>query len=129
MGGCENDQPVFTGDDCPTLAREAVEQLEQRITAIHAGPEDGELTKASRAFEQTRLVIVGRLNSYLRDNDIPCFADDLWPLMEQQFSDEFREVAPLYLYDWEVAGDDRPTWNEWTAEFRSDALRSLDLER
>ena len=118
VGGCDANQPVFTGDTCEKVAREFGGQLDERLRPILAGADvvDGEHKSVRMAHLE--ILLVSRVNEYLRSDDVAlqCAPEEFLNVAEDEFSAELIETAGQHLF----ASEPRP-YSEW----REDLLRTL----
>jgi hypothetical protein len=118
VGGCDANQPVFSGDTCDEVAREFGVQLDERLRPILAGADvvDGEHKSVRRAHAE--ILLVSRVKEYLRSDDVAlqCAPEEFLDAAEEEFSAELIETAGQHLF----ASEPRP-YSEW----REDLLRTL----
>ena len=116
VGGCDPDLPSFSATTCDAVADEAGRQLDARLRAVYAGPEetDGE-TRAVRAGQVESLTI-GLANQHLRRIGLTgkCPSQPFVTRMELAFSDTLRQQAGAYLYDGEPV-----SYETWRADLAS----------
>lgn len=116
LGGCEADQPRFTGTDCGAVGREFGAELDRRVLAIIDGPAlvNGE-SQAVRVTSAIGLVSA-RANQHLRRNGLvdDCGVDEFLDAAETAFSDRLRADVGSYLYDDQT----EHTYEEWLETVR-----------
>ena len=124
LGGCEANQPAFTGADCRAVGRETGSQLNDRLLAIYHGPDVvGNETRAVRA-NHVMTAATSLANAYLRQIGIikECSVDEFVAAAQPEFSNDFQALAGTYLNDGAPA-----TFGDWLAEWRS-VVRIIDME-
>ena len=122
LGGCDENQPTFAGEECDEIAGEFGEQLNERIVAILDGEEviDGQ-GKSSRVSGAQFLLSV-RVNQYLRRSDLvrECSAEPFLTVAEAEFSVQLKtELGPTMS----AFQDHQYTYDEW----RADLLQTLSI--
>ena len=92
VGGCDEDQPTYTGTTCAELAREWGDEVDRRLTAVIDGPAvDGE----AKSVQQSNVLVLTstRLSMYMDRTGLldSCDLREFLPIAEEQFSDKLRE--------------------------------------
>lgn len=116
IGGCDPDRPSYVGTGCDAVAIEAGRQLDRRLAAIYAGPDNvNELSKSVRSLNATTLVL-GLANQHLRANGdvIRCPAESFVATMTTEFSEDVKRQAGTYIYD----GQPVVSYDEFLADLR-----------
>jgi hypothetical protein len=124
LGGCDPDQPRYSGTTCAEIGREFGTQLNDRSLVIIAGEAlVGGESRATRLLE-TRLLVAIRANERIRDLGIvkSCGVDEFMAAAEPEFSDALRSTAPAHLYDGVAS-----SYPEWIAAVR-DTVRIIDRD-
>jgi hypothetical protein len=118
VGGCDADQPTFSGETCLDVAGEFGRQLDERVVAILRGDDivDGEHKSVRMAHQQA--LLVSRVNQHLRSGavDQACPAEKFLDDAELEFTPELRETAGDFLF-----GSGPRPYEEW----RADLLKTL----
>jgi hypothetical protein len=101
LGGCTQDQPVFSGGSCAGVGREFGVQLDERAIAIINGPQNVNGESRSVRLDQQVLLVMTRANKHIRNQGMAreCDADEFVTAAEHEFSVELRKQAGNYLYD------------------------------
>ena len=114
MGGCDEDQPTYTGTTCADLAREWGDEVDQRVSGVIDGPAvvDGE----QKSVQQSQVLVLTstRLSMYMDRKGVldGCDLPEFLPIAEEQFSDKLREGVGSIIYD----GDPVASYEEWLAD-------------
>ena len=112
-GGCDEDQPTYSGTTCAELAREWGDEVDRRLSAVIDGPTvvDGE----AKSARQTSVLVLAstRLSTYMDGAGLldSCDLPEFLPLAEEQFSDKLREGVGSIIYD----GEPVVSYEEWLA--------------
>ena len=119
LGGCDPDQPEFTGTTCESVAHEFGAQLDDRIVPILDGDDvvDGE-HKSVRMGHAIALMVT-RVDQYLGLPAVAldCQAAQFLDVAEQEFSAELADNAGKHLF-----GSGPRPYSAW----RDDVLKTLD---
>jgi hypothetical protein len=113
MGGCDEDQPTYTGATCPELAREWGDEVDRRLSAVIDGPAtvDGE----AKSVQQTQVLVLTstRLSMYMDRTGLldSCDVPEFLPIAEEEFSEKLREGVGSIIYD----GEPVVSYEEWLA--------------
>jgi hypothetical protein len=123
LGGCDPDQPQFTGTSCESVAREFGAQLDDRLVPILEGEDvvDGE-HKSVRMAHAVALMVT-RVDQYLTSpaTALDCRASSFLDVAEEEFSPELEDNAGKHLF-----GSGPRPYSAW----REDLLTTLDaIER
>ena len=123
LGGCDPDQPEFTGTTCESVAREFGAQLDDRIVPILEGNDVVNGEHKSVRMGHAVALMVTRVDQYLGLPAVAlnCHAAQFLDDAEQQFSAELADNAGKYLF-----GSGPRPYSVW----RADVLKALDaIER
>ena len=113
-GGCDADQPAYTGTTCADLAREWGDEVDRRLTAVIDGPAvvEGE----AKSAQQTSVLVLTstRLSMYMDRAGLldSCDLPEFLPIAEGQFSDKLREGVGEIIYD----GEPVVSYEAWLAD-------------
>jgi hypothetical protein len=114
VGGCDEDQPTYTGTTCAELAREWGDEVDRRLSAVIDGPAvvDGETKSVQQtdvlALTSTRLSLYMDRTGLLDSCDLPEFL----PIAEERFSDKLHDGVGSIIYD----GEPVVSYEEWLAD-------------
>jgi hypothetical protein len=120
-GGCDEDQPTYSGTTCAELAREWGDEVDRRLAVVIDGPAvvDGE----AKSARQTSVLVLAstRLSMYMDGAGLldSCDLPEFLPIAEQQFSDKLREGVGSIIYD----GEPVVSYEEWP----TDAKRYINV--
>ena len=126
FGGCDPDQPTFTGNGCSAVGAEFGVQLNQRIVTILQGDDVVDGQGKSARVNAAEYLTTTRANQYLREIGIvaDCGADEFLAAAEAEFSDELKTDLGPALSEFQ---DHDYTYEEWRADLRK-TLRAIDMD-
>jgi hypothetical protein len=126
FGGCDPDQPSFTGDSCSAVGAEFGVQLNQRIVAILRGDDVVDGQGKSARVNAAEYLTTTRANQHLREIGIvaDCGGDEFLAAAEAEFSDELKTDLGPALSEFQ---DHEYTYEEWRANLRK-TLRVIDMD-
>ena len=113
-GGCDEDQPTYSGTTCAELAREWGDEVDRRLATVIDGPAvvDGE----AKSARQTSVLVLAstRLSMYMDGAGLldSCDLPEFLPIAEERFSDKLREGVGSIIYD----GEPVVSYEEWLAD-------------
>lgn len=124
LGGCDDDQPQFSGTTCDDVGREFGTQLDARVVKILDGPDVVDHERKSARISSTEFLLVTRANQHLRRVGIvqECGLEDFLAAAEPVFSEKLRAQVGNYLFEFE-----EHTYDEWLANLRK-TLRAIDMD-
>jgi hypothetical protein len=126
LGGCDAEQPTFTGRTCEAVGTEFGEQLDRRIVAILAGEDVVDSQGKSARVTAAEYLLTTRANQHLRAIGIvdQCGADEFLAVAEAEFSDALKTDLGPALSEFQ---DHQYTYEEWRANLRL-TLRAIDMD-
>lgn len=114
VGGCDEDQPAYTGTTCAELAREWGDEVDRRLTGVIDGP--GVVDGKAKSARQTDVLVLtsSRLSMYMDRTGLldSCDLPEFLPIAEAEFTDKLREGVGSIIYD----GDPVVRYEEWRAD-------------
>ncbi len=125
FGGCDPDLAPYTATTCLGVAEEWGRFVNDAGLRV-IGDNSPRLGKAARITSE-RWTITHLANYRLRDLGLitECDAESFYQRGSQEFSTEFMEQAPSYLYDVQPEGEDSVAYEEWEANVRK-AVAMID---
>jgi hypothetical protein len=125
FGGCDPNLAPYTATTCIGIAKEWGQFVEQAgMRVVNDGPPG-----SGRAAQVTseRWTITQLANFHLRDLGLiaDCDADEFYAAGSEEFSEEFREMAPRYLFDVQFEGEDAITSEQWEEDVKK-AVAMID---
>jgi hypothetical protein len=123
-GGCDPDQPTFTGQTCLEVGGEFGKQFDARIVGVIEGPAvSAGKARSSRALDVI-ILMTARANEYLRNNGmvVACDVDEFLSGAEPEFSATLRENAGSLVSEFEDHD-----YDDWLADLR-EAVQVIDTE-
>lgn len=113
FGGCNPNLAPYTATTCVGIAKEWGQFVEEAGMRVMEGGPPG----SGRAAQVTneRWTITQLANYRLRDLGLvaDCGAGEFYAAGSREFSEEFQELAPRYLFDVQFEGEEAVTFEQW----------------